>query len=134
MAEVKFESHLAEIQKATDEQLARAAEIIGGMAESYAKKNISEVVYATPEGWYIRTGNLRNSITHEVGGDEVYVGTNVEYAPYVEFGHTQEVGRYVPKLGKRLVNSYVPPKPFLAPAVESHMDEYKKMIEYSLRQ
>ena len=32
------------------------------------------------------TGNLRNSITHEVIGNEGFVGTNVEYAPYVEFG------------------------------------------------
>lgn len=34
----------------------------------------------------VNTGNLRSSITHEVVGDEGVVGTNVEYAPYVEFG------------------------------------------------
>ena len=34
----------------------------------------------------VDTGNLRNSITHEVYGNEGVVGTNVEYAPYVEFG------------------------------------------------
>lgn len=34
----------------------------------------------------VNTGNLRNSITHVVEGNEGIVGTNVEYAPYVEFG------------------------------------------------
>lgn len=34
----------------------------------------------------VNTGNLRNSITYEVEGNEGIVGTNVEYAPYVEFG------------------------------------------------
>jgi len=34
----------------------------------------------------VGTGELRNSITHEVEGTEAIVGTNTEYAPYVEFG------------------------------------------------
>lgn len=36
----------------------------------------------------VDSGQLRNSITHEVriDGKVGYVGTNVEYAPYIEFG------------------------------------------------
>ena len=34
----------------------------------------------------VDSGNLRNSITHVVQGNEGIVGTNVEYAPDVEFG------------------------------------------------
>ena len=34
----------------------------------------------------VDTGNLQDSITYEVNGNEGVVGTNVEYAPYVEFG------------------------------------------------
>ena len=34
----------------------------------------------------VNTGNLRSSLTHEVTGNVGTVGTNVEYAPYVEFG------------------------------------------------
>lgn len=37
----------------------------------------------------------------------------VQYASYVEFGHRQEVGRYVPALGKRLVQGWVPGQYFL---------------------
>lgn len=36
----------------------------------------------------VDTGRLRNSITHKMDGDSsVQVGTDVEYAVYVEFGH-----------------------------------------------
>ena len=34
----------------------------------------------------VDTGLLRNSITHTINGNEAEVGTNMEYAPYVEFG------------------------------------------------
>lgn len=34
----------------------------------------------------VDTGDLRNSITHEVDDGVGIVGTNKEYAPYVEYG------------------------------------------------
>ena len=34
----------------------------------------------------VGTGELRNSITSEVEGNQAVVGSNLEYAPYVEFG------------------------------------------------
>jgi phage gpG-like protein len=44
----------------------------------------------TGGGPNVRTGRLRGSITHELGSDAlsvfVDVGSNVEYAPYVELG------------------------------------------------
>ena len=42
-------------------------------------------------------------------GDELIITISnvVEYAGYVEYGHSQQVGRYVPKLGKRLVKPWV---------------------------
>lgn len=52
----------------------RALEQIGMAAEGYAKDLCP-----------VDTGNLRNSITHTVdeGGGAVYIGSNVDYAPYV---------------------------------------------------
>ena len=47
--------------------------------------------------------------------DAVYVGTNVEYAPYVELG-VQSRPRY-------------PRQPFLQPACENHKDEYKRIAD-----
>lgn len=47
---------------------------------------------------------------------KVYIGTNVEYAPYVEEG-----------------TSRTDPKPFLRPALADHADMYKRIIESELR-
>lgn len=38
---------------------------------------------------------------------EVTVFNNTEYASFVENGHRQEVGKYVPAIGKRLVEPWV---------------------------
>lgn len=38
---------------------------------------------------------------------QIEVINPVEYSSYVEHGHRQEPGRYVPAIGKRLVNSWV---------------------------
>lgn len=40
------------------------------------------------------------------GNYEITVLNPVHYASYVEFGHFQQKGRYVPALGKRLTNSW----------------------------
>ena len=102
----------------------RALEICGGKAETYAKLNCPK-----------RTGNLQNSITHKVADDgkSVTIGSATSYAPFVELGHIQEVGRYVPAIGKRLKKPYVEPRPFLRPAIENHLSEYKSIIESELK-
>jgi hypothetical protein len=52
----------------------------------------------------------------------VYIGTNVKYAPYVEYGHQQYGG-----------GGHVPEKPFLRPAAAEHNDEYKLLMEKALK-
>jgi len=66
--------------------------------EADAKLIITKVVYNTPESPnYKRTGRLRVNITHEFiekdGSIVGRVGTDVEYAPYVEFGTKRRTGR-----------------------------------------
>lgn len=113
---------IEDIQRAKD----RALEVCGGTAERYAKDNIEK-------NHSVRTSVLVNSISHEQRDDNTeVVGTGVKYAPYVELGHHQEPGRYVPAIGKRLVKSWVEPKPFLRPAVEDHRSEYEKIIRSEL--
>ena len=60
----------------------------------------------------VDTGRLRDSISHAKDDSAAYIGTNVEYAPYVE------LGTY--KMGAR---------PFLRNAVANHADDYKRIIE-----
>lgn len=115
-------SHRRTVESDVTKAIHRALEICGGKAETYAKKLCP-----------VDTENLRNSITHQREGDDTeLIATAVTYAPYVEIGHHQEPGRYVPAIGKRLVASYVPGKPYMAPALENHVSEYKEVFETEL--
>ena len=96
----------------TDEVLAalkrakkRGLEAIGLTAEGYAKKD-------TP----VDTGRLRNSISHATDDEAAYIGTNVEYAPYVELGARGRSGVHM-----------------LQRAASEHTDEYKRLMEDSMK-
>jgi len=58
---------------------------------------------ATP----VKEGRLRASITHKFTARRATVGTNVKYAAPIEYGHKQQVGRFVPAIGARLVAPFV---------------------------
>lgn len=99
---VTFISHAKDVLTEMDKAKAQALEVIGGKAESYAKK-------ACPKD----TGRLQNSITHaQFDENTEVIGTNVEYAPYVELG-TMKMSA----------------KPFLRPAAENHTAEYTAVIK-----
>lgn len=116
-------SNRAAVSSAVAQACKRALEICGGKAETYAKSECP-----------VDTGRLKGSITHRVQkGDTALIGTGVEYAPYVEYGHHQEPGRYVPAIGKRLVASYVPGHPYLTPAMSQHVGEYRQIITNELK-
>lgn len=112
-----------------------ALEECGLVAEGYAKRLCP-----------VDTGLLRNSITHAAGGKppaissytdnpkiqhgeytgsappdsngeySMYIGTNVEYAPYVEVGTARTRAQ-----------------PFIKPSVADHVDRYKRIIEKRLK-
>lgn len=114
-------------------------EIIGMKAEKYAK---ALCPVGTPESTGIkgyRGSTLKNSITHEVYGDELVVGSDVEYAPYVELGTGQwfntppEWEEFTTEKGSGKGHGYVHPRPFLRPAFENHLSHYKKIIESQLK-
>lgn len=117
--EVTLTSNKDEILEALGEQLGQAMLAIGLTAESNAKQEITKAVYDTPESksGYVRTGRLRNSISYGVDTDEpaVYIGSNVEYAPYVELGTSKMRAR-----------------PFLKPAVENYGEQYKELLQQAM--
>ena len=123
---------LSKMEKAIENGLTA----IGMTAEGHAKRKITD--YPA-----VDTGRLRNSITFAISGEKanaptytdskkgvynysgtapddkekaVYIGTNVEYAPYVELG-----------------TSKMPPRPFLKPAATEHNEEYKKIMEAAIK-
>ena len=99
---VKFTSYAPQVLTAAEKAKSQALEMIGGKAESYAKKLCP-----------VDTGNLRNSITHQRYDENTEViGSGVKYAPYVELGTYKMKAR-----------------PFLRPAAEGHQGEYMAIIQ-----
>ena len=128
MATVDITDNSAEVRAALEQAKARALEIIGGKIESYAKALVP-----------VDTGALRNSITHAVDGDTVLAGSAILYAPYVELGTGKEYSpppewmeNNAPR-GAGIISRSVKPRPYLRPAVENHLDEYKNIIENELK-
>lgn len=101
-------NNVDEVLDTMREQVLIGLEAIGQEAEGYAKDECP-----------VDTGRLRNSISNEVDSDEpaVYVGTNVEYAPYVEFGDANH------KTG----NAH-----FLRNSIFNHIDHYKEIMTAAL--
>ena len=85
--------------------IARALEAIGLTAEGYAKLRCP-----------VHTGRLRSSITHAVDDKTAFIGTNVEYAAYVEMGTVKTKAQ-----------------PYLRPAVAGHADVYKRIALNALK-
>jgi len=122
---------------AMHKQVERALTMIGLKAEGYAQVSLTE------QG-AVDTGNLRNSITHKVkinhNEHSVYVGSNVEYAPYIEYGTGvyYEGGRKTPWFYKGKDGNYyktvgMKARPYLRPSISNHQKEYKEIIEDELK-
>lgn len=125
---IKFTDNSNLLREEFEAACKRALERCGMQAEGYAKD-------LTP----VDTGNLRNSITHKVVENEVYIGTNNEYAAYVELGtgkyaeggrkdpwvYQDEEGRWHHTDGQRA-------QPYLKPAVADHKQTYRNIIKDEL--
>ena len=96
-----------EVLSALEKAKKRGLEAIGLTAEGHAKK-------ITP----VDTGRLqlRNSISHTTDDEAAYIGTNVEYAIFVEAGARGRKGVHM-----------------LQRAATEHTDEYKKLMEDSMK-
>ena len=125
--------HSEEVTSALEEAIRKALKTVGELGEGYAKKLCP-----------VDSGLLRNSITNMQSGESfnhnyssddgsktgnfsgtigdkeekaVYIGTNVEYAPYIEMG-----------------TSKTSPQPFLKPSATDHIDTYKKVLEKEIKE
>ena len=112
-------NNIDEVRKGLQGAVNIALEAIGLQAESYAKIEL-EKPKEHSDGTVrptVDTGRLVNSITHAVENETtVAIGTNVEYAAYVEMG-----------------TSRMKAQPYLEPAVMDHTSEYQDIVERYLR-
>lgn len=103
--EFKFTDRSPEFLKALDGAIDHALWAIGARAETHAKA-------VTP----VDTGRLRNSIAHAETDDATYIGTNVEYAPYIEFGTRRNHAHHM-----------------LKRAATEHGEEYKAIVKAAMK-
>ena len=129
--EIKITDNSGLVKDELESAILLALEKCGLTAECYAK-------LLCP----VDTGNLRNSITHQVddGEQAVYIGSASEYAAYVELG----TGKYYPG-GRQTSWVYQDAKgnwhlthgqraqPYLKPAVADHVAQYRSIIEGELK-
>lgn len=109
IASVTFTSHAEEVKEEAKQKILDWLQAIGEDAAATAAE------FAP-----VDTGRLKNSIDSTVVESEqtVYIGTNVEYAPYQEFGTSKGV------TGKH----------FIQFGATAHQAEYKAMLEDALKQ
>lgn len=100
------EDNTEQVVDGIDSAIGVALEKIGLLAENYAAKKCP-----------VDTGNLRGSITYGVdtADNAVYIGTDVEYAPYVELGTSRQKAQ-----------------PFLRPAASEHGAQYRRVLKNAL--
>lgn len=103
--DVKFDDNSGKILKELDFKKEQSLEAIGMKATSIWAKIITlkDIV---------DTGRFRNSAEYKVNGDEVDIGSKVEYSTYLELGTHKMRAR-----------------PSLRPAIMDYMPVYKELIE-----
>ena len=105
------------------------------VTKDIAERLLRKTIQKTP----VDTGELRRSWTVgtvEKRGDLYYIEVinPLEYAQYVEYGHRQTPGRYVPAIGKRLKKSWVQGKFMLTLSENEIQIDMDKIIKQKLIQ
>ena len=134
MIDVEITDNSDAVKEAFEAAIMRGLEKCGMTAEGYAKRLC--------DGFKHATGTLRNSITRQVdtGTQTVYIGSDLEYAPYVELG----TGKYYPG-GRPTPWVYQDAhgnwhythgnraQPYLKPSVADHAAQYRAILEDALK-
>lgn len=126
-----------------------ALEACGLQAEANAKLNITDTTRSgvnligyEKDNSRVDTGRMRNSVTHTVSGNTVYIGSPLEYAVYNELGTgiyaSQPGGRlspwgYYDSKGAFHITRGMKPIHFLRNAIADHVSEYKQILEMYLK-
>ncbi len=103
-----FESNLPDIQKEMKRREKKALTSVGMFVRNKVMENIQRQDI-------IDTGNLLGKIEYEVKEKSVDIGTNVEYAPYQEYG-----------------TIWITKRPFLKPAFTDNLKQIREIIREEL--
>ncbi|NFO86449.1 HK97 gp10 family phage protein [Clostridium botulinum] len=122
-----FDDLIKEAQKAAQ----KIEMIVLEEMEDKATECVASIQAETP----VKTGALQRSITHDnpQKKEDKYIvtcGSSLEYAQSVEEGHIQEVGKYVPAIGKKLKKAFVPGKHM----IQNNVDLYQEYMDESIKE
>lgn len=109
MSKLVIKSNVDEAMGELNNKVPMILDALGLQAEGNAVSEITSL-------GAVDTGRLRASISHASDENSAYIGTNVEYAPYVELGTRKMAAR-----------------PFLKNAVANYTGEYKQIVEDGLK-
>ena len=133
VSEINFASNKDKIQEAAKDTILDWLAAIGEDAAATAASKAP-----------VDTGELKNSISKAVVPSEmaVYIGTNVDYAKWHEFGtgiYAEDGGRQTPWAYKDRDGVWhythgVPAKHFLQFGASAHADDYGRLLEKMLKQ
>lgn len=106
----------------------------GKLTERLARGLGERSAEATP----VVTGTLRSGweiIPVQKAGKRYESGAKNEtdYASYVEYGHWQEAGRFVPAIGRRLTAERVRGRYMMTRAAQDFLGEIPKIVEEEMR-
>ena len=126
---------------------------IDSCAKELAARLLAKVIKRTPVGEYPKEtgkkgGTLRRGWTNGKGSSSSFaqelkvhhygnayvieIVNPVKYASYVEFGHRQESGRFVPAIGKRLKKGWVEGKFMLTISEQEIQRDAPRVLENKL--
>lgn len=122
-----------------------ARDMLALMKENTPVGDVDKWDYITPGArercWSgYRGGSLRDAWYYEIkkesDGYSIELVNPLHYASFVEYGHSQQKGRYVKQIGRRLVRVWVPGE-FFMKATEDEIKvrlprELKRLIEAKL--
>lgn len=137
MGTSKVKVDFSEIRKAAETlSQANTALLLENITNELCARLLAKAIKRTP----VDKGTLRRGWDASIGvkavntggGYTVTITNSVEYASYVEFGHRQTPGRYVPAIGKSLKKSWVSGQFFLTKAELELEKELPKIIEKKL--
>lgn len=122
-----FEDLIKEAQKAAKKTEMIVLEEMGNKATEC----VASIQAETP----VKTGALRRSITHDhpkKNKDEYIVkcGSSLVYAKAVEEGHKQDVGKYVPAIGKKLKKAFISGRHM----IQNNVDLYQENLNESIKE
>lgn len=122
----KFRDNLGNMLKDNDA-------FIESVTRELVQRLFDMLIKATPTD----TGYLKNSwfvvLTKAGSGYEAEIINNTNYASYVNYGHRQTPGRYVPAIGKKLKKGWVDGKFFIELSVAELRGITQPLLEKRLR-